>query len=273
MANTLLPGDIILVNKLSYRTKLPHLPFKISMLQVLTRNNKRIWGKEEAKCWKDKHLSGFLEIKHGDVIVFHSPHNKEDELIKRCMALPGDIVQIINADVYINNNIQEDPIGSKNQYHIWYNNVNSFISITDSLGIPNTALWTSDQDLSRNIFLTYQQKKLLNDMTCIDSIVLLTKAIDYLSTKDFPSPNGYAKIINNLGPIKIPGKESRTDSIGMNFYFMLGDNRSISNDSRYWGFVSEDHIIGRASNILFSFDSNGSGVNKVRWNRIFKKIE
>jgi len=55
----------------------------------------------------------------------------------------------------------------------------------------------------------------------------------------------------------------------MDYYFMMGDNRHGSLDSRFWGFVPEDHIVGKASYIWFSVDPNGGG---VRWNRLFTSI-
>ena len=58
----------------------------------------------------------------------------------------------------------------------------------------------------------------------------------------------------------------------MNYYWMMGDNRHQSADSRYWGFVPEDHIVGKALFIWMSFDSNGSWFTKIRWNRIFRGI-
>ena len=57
------------------------------------------------------------------------------------------------------------------------------------------------------------------------------------------------------------------------YYFMMGDNRNASNDSRYWGFVPEDHIIGKACFVLFSLDPNKKGLRKIRWNRLMKRIK
>jgi signal peptidase I len=53
---------------------------------------------------------------------------------------------------------------------------------------------------------------------------------------------------------------------------MMGDNRHNSQDSRFWGFVPEDHIVGKAWFIWLSLDYNESGLNKMRWNRLFTGI-
>ena len=58
----------------------------------------------------------------------------------------------------------------------------------------------------------------------------------------------------------------------MNYYWMMGDNRHNSADSRYWGFVPEDHVVGKALFIWMSFDGEGSFFSKIRWNRLFKGI-
>jgi len=58
----------------------------------------------------------------------------------------------------------------------------------------------------------------------------------------------------------------------MNYYFMLGDNRHNSADSRIWGFVPEDHIVGKAIFIWLSVDKTKNSLKKIRWNRMFKKI-
>lgn len=68
------------------------------------------------------------------------------------------------------------------------------------------------------------------------------------------------------------GKKATEYTFKMNYYWMMGDNRHQSADSRYWGFVPEDHIVGKALFIWMSFDSEGSFFNKIRWSRIFKGI-
>ena len=69
------------------------------------------------------------------------------------------------------------------------------------------------------------------------------------------------------GRIFINGQETTEYTVKMNYYWMMGDNRHNSIDSRYWGFVPEDHVVGKASLIYFSRDKDH---NKIRWNRIFK---
>jgi signal peptidase I len=70
----------------------------------------------------------------------------------------------------------------------------------------------------------------------------------------------------------INGKPADSYTFKMNYYWMMGDNRHNSLDSRFWGFVPEDHIVGKAKFIWMSFDTNGSFLGKIRWNRIFDAI-
>jgi signal peptidase I len=58
----------------------------------------------------------------------------------------------------------------------------------------------------------------------------------------------------------------------MDYYFMMGDNRDNSADSRFWGFVPEDHIVGKAVFIWFSIDQAKSWFSKIRWRRLFSTI-
>jgi signal peptidase I len=82
--------------------------------------------------------------------------------------------------------------------------------------------------------------------------------------------NKNAKIEGNK--LLIDGKEVNEYTFDQDYYFMMGDNRHNSLDSRYWGFVPEDHIVGKAFFIWLSLDKNGGVSNKVRWNRFFKLI-
>jgi signal peptidase I len=83
--------------------------------------------------------------------------------------------------------------------------------------------------------------------------------------------NENAKVEN--GKLFIDGKEVTEYTFNQNYYFMGGDNRHNSLDSRYWGFVPEDHVVGKAFFIWLSLDPNEGLFNKVRWSRFFKLIE
>lgn len=83
--------------------------------------------------------------------------------------------------------------------------------------------------------------------------------------------NSDAKYVD--GKIVIDGKVITSYTFKQNYYFMMGDNRHGSDDSRFWGFVPEDHIVGKAIFIWMSIDSNAGLLNKIRWNRLFKIID
>jgi len=74
------------------------------------------------------------------------------------------------------------------------------------------------------------------------------------------------------GKIFINDKETTNYTFKMNYYWMMGDNRHDSLDSRYWGFVPEDHIVGKALFVWMSWDDNASFFNKIRWSRLFMGI-
>ncbi|WP_317174342.1 signal peptidase I [Mucilaginibacter pankratovii] len=79
------------------------------------------------------------------------------------------------------------------------------------------------------------------------------------------------EIVN--GEIMINGQKTTSYTFKMNYYWMMGDNRHDSADSRYWGFVPEDHIVGKALFIWMSWDENASFFSKIRWSRLFRGIE
>uniref|UniRef100_UPI0030DA9175 signal peptidase I n=1 Tax=Algoriphagus aquimarinus TaxID=237018 RepID=UPI0030DA9175 len=74
------------------------------------------------------------------------------------------------------------------------------------------------------------------------------------------------------GQLFIDGQKVDSYTFKQNYYFMMGDNRHDSLDSRYWGFVPEDHIVGKAWFLWLSLDKHESMFSKIRWSRIFSGI-
>ena len=70
----------------------------------------------------------------------------------------------------------------------------------------------------------------------------------------------------------INGVKTQTYTFKQNYYWMMGDNRHRSEDSRYWGYVPEDHIVGKPVFIWMSWDTNGKGLGKIRWERLFTTV-
>ena len=75
------------------------------------------------------------------------------------------------------------------------------------------------------------------------------------------------------GKIYINGKEAKSYTFKMDYYWMMGDNRHNSADSRYWGFVPEDHIVGKPIFIWWSSDPDRGGFSGIRWNRLFRFVD
>lgn len=92
----------------------------------------------------------------------------------------------------------------------------------------------------------------------------------YGSTIKLYDHNDDVKI--DAGKLYIDGKEVTEYTFKQDYYFMMGDNRHNSLDSRFWGFVPEDHIVGKAFFIWLSIDRNASFFNKIRWSRFFNII-
>jgi len=304
MENTLVMGDKVLVSKLNYGPKLPRSPLDIPWLNIFSLLGKDSYAKTDSLHWKYKRLSGFSSVRRNDVVVFQHPSIKKETFIKRCVALPGDTFQIINSDVFINNRIQSPPVESKKAYRVWYNNINSFNLIIDSLNIPANRWWSREQGSFQVMSLSRLQKEQLTGIACIDSITSRIKATGF-TTQYYPWNERYSWTLDNMGPFVTPGKKiiikpdkdklilykkvlERFEQVSItndsmewkvndsvvsdyrfkqDYYFMLGDNRNASNDSRYWGFVPEENIIGKAVLVLFSWDHEG-----WKWERFFKRL-
>jgi signal peptidase I len=255
----------------------------------------------------------------GDNIIVH-PYDKTDNYIKRCVGIPGDKLQVINGDLYVND--QKNPIPENSQRTYRVTSEKKYIDF-DALQDEYDINVRVDQnyheyrqsvasELSKlgtaDIILTEGDANKLKKVPGILSVTPTVEQFDPLKGKYlyFPYDSvNYKFSLDNYGPIVLPKRgatvplnqqtlslyeraitayEGHTLAVNGNsiyiddkpvtsytfkydYYWMMGDNRHNSQDSRFWGFVPETHIVGKASVIWFSWDKG------PRWNRIFKSIK
>jgi signal peptidase I len=243
--------------------------------------------------------------------VISRPVDKRENFVKRCIGIPGDTLLITHTLIYINNKPFSDPASTQYNYYIRTNGEILETDLLNELEITETDQ-LYDPDMESYVFaLTRKQASDIRNLSNITKVSLLentNRNLSYLSF--FPYDPAYSWNEDNFGPIVIPRKglsvdlslenlplyrriietyeknkldikdgiiyvnNNPTDSytFTLNYYFMMGDNRHNSADSRIWGFVPEDHIVGKAVLIWLSVDKNKKSFKKIRWNRMFKKI-
>ncbi|MBQ1957947.1 MAG: signal peptidase I [Alistipes sp.] len=233
--------------------------------------------------------------------IVYRPVDKRENYIKRCVALPGDSIKIVDGELFINGKVQDKVVEKQYCYSINTSEPLSQYAI-DELGI------TEISGSGNNYFspLTDQMVERLLKMKNVKSVTR------YIATDEsFPHDPHYKWTADNMGSLWIPkkgatitltqenlplyeriidvyedndlevkngeifinGEKAESYTFKMDYYWMMGDNRHNSADSRYWGFVPEDHIVGKASFIWMSADQRGSFPTNIRWNRLFNKVK
>lgn len=258
------------------------------------------------------------QLGHGDInagrqIVLNDPDqyplvirpvDKQENYIKRCVAIAGDTLQIKNQVLYINGKPQPFPPYSQTYYYV----TTSGQPLDETVMKEEYSIDVNNSDELMQTGVPNQYRLLLTEVAkekMLKNGLAKTIQPDIDSTRDvFPYDNVHAWSRDNFGPIWIPkkgatltlnaenytiyerairvyegnklelkggrifinDKETSQYTFKMDYYWMMGDNRHGSQDSRYWGFVSEDHVVGEAWLIWMSWDKG------VRWSRLFKKI-
>ncbi len=250
MGTTLHIGDQILISKSHYGARLPRSPFEISWVNVLFYLNKNARSKIDSVWWKYKRLRGISQVAQGDVVVFDFPgKNRGTFYVKRCVGLPGDSLEIKHGRVFCNQ--REVPLPK-------YAKAGLSESKTDST--PNTFPYNTNFLWSVDNFgpLIIPKKGMTIKLTKQNYILYKSAIIDY---------EGFSIYMEN-DTVKLKGQHYTSHTFRQNYYFMMGDNRHNSADSRYLGFIPEEGIVGKAVLILYNYNKG-----KLSWKRFAKKIE
>ena len=235
------------------------------------------------------------------------PVDKTDNYIKRCVAVAGDTVQIINSDVYLNGEKQKLPPYSQLDYDVTTTQPldGDFAKSEFDIDIFNPQESMAMNNNRYRLLLTAKSVEKMKASPLIKSIQPIVDTLpaynasfeDYVYNNKWTVDNygkiwvpkkGSAIILNDStysiyqrvirvyerndlvvkgGKYFINGKETASYTFKMDYYWMMGDNRHQSQDSRFWGFVPEDRIVGKAWMIWFSYDGS------PRWKRFFNIVK
>ncbi len=234
------------------------------------------------------------------------PVDQRTHYVKRCVAIAGDTFEIRGRVVYINGIAEQVPAGLQFEYHVKTTTKDTISRDTlNAYGCTEGGPVSASGDYILTLTPEIADKlKRHKEIEEVEAMVLEKGHYqDFLFpqnpkfpwNRDFYGPLVipkagdsvklsldtlalYRRIIvdyeqNDLeihyDTIFINGKQADYYKFKMNYYFMMGDNRHNSADSRFWGFVPEDHIVGKASLIIFSYNKELSFPGNIRWSRCF----
>jgi len=243
-------------------------------------------------------------------IITH-PVDKRENYIKRCMALPGDTLLITEGKVRVNGELQGELPLQKFKYYVSTRGEPLPDRLLDSLNILKTTVTYNPVNSLHVLYLTNEKVEALKSYPQVRSISrYMEPTLSFQNQEIFPHSSNYRWTGDNFGPLRIPargdtiqltlqnlplykriistyeknelavrdgvihinGKPADHYVIQMDYYFVMGDNHHNSADSRYWGFVPEDHLLGKAVLVLFSVKPDSPFIGGLRKERIFRSI-
>ena len=282
----------------------PQLPyFRLPGFQTVERNDIVVFNWPVDTVYKFRDQSGLRADK---------PIDKKSNYVKRCVGVPGDQLEIKDGIVFVNGKELILPERAKPQFSykvaldgktpIDFEYLLKDMDVTDGAGFMNA----EKRDTLFIAALTATNAERLKHVPGITGVQkIISKEVE---PGIFPHINKWNR--DNFGPIYIPqqgktvalnvatlpfykaiitdyekndlkvtgneirinGKMATSYTFQQNYYWMMGDNRHNSEDSRYWGYVPENHIVGKPIFIWMSYDSNGKGLQKIRWDRLFTTV-
>ncbi len=270
MENTLLVGDFLLANKFVYGIRTPDwigIPYtKIGFNIPYTRT------------------PGFRNPRMGDVVIFKYPKDPALYYVKRCVAVSGDIVEIRNKVLYVNGEVFPEPPHSKfMDGHVYPKNISDpdiyppYSGNRDNYGpirVPEPGDTYYFTDKNRELWFERFQ------IIIHEGHHITLSQSNQKTPLTLENQNRWQTAIR-LYPIEdfaINGQplDGYTYTVKNHHYFMMGDNRDNSADSRYWGFLPERYIVGEALMIFFSWDKVIPFyriLDKVRWERLLTRVQ
>ena len=246
---------------------------------------------------------------YGPVIV--RPTDKKDHYVKRCVAIAGDTLEVKEGLVYVNGKKEEDVPGRQLTYQVTTSGSRINSLKLEEIGLNLSELYFDSRlpgypmmPLTEEMLEKVKEIKTVVDiksnvekypLSGQDSAIFPYNqrwTCDYFGPVWVPAKGAtveldmenlplYERIIRDYEhntlqvkdeTILINGEVATTYTFQQDYYFMMGDNRHNSLDSRYWGFVPEDHIVGTPSIIWLSTDASKSFPKSIRWKRFFKIV-
>jgi signal peptidase I len=227
-------GDVVLVNKLRYGARLPFTPLGFTFEGAPRYIDLRL-----PYC----RLPGLSEIARGDAVAFNFsnggdlPIDRQEQFVKRCMAIPGDSIVITKGEIKVN--------------RVW-----QLVKTAVKGPIENNNVFQP------NIFPHHPALKWNKDnfgplyIPCKGDSLLLNNDFMIKYERLFSQYEGADLILTGQSYL-VNGKHNKYYHVQKNYYFMIGDNRSNSVDSRVFGLIPEDVIIGKVSMVLYSKKKEG----------------